>query len=207
MANPKETAEQKLLKMIETSSGSAESKRTQSTVAKRQGSVSIIKTFNRLLIAGVFLAVVNFAYSLFSGMQLAGQTVHFSVDEASVQRSFDTGNLVPSAQKLSFYMSNIDKRNILEPFEAASSTNIVEVSSENQAIAQATQHLRLVGISWMKTIDSASVMLEDKSRNITHFLRKGEKLGNIQIKTIYADSVELGYENEEMIIRYDKSQM
>ena len=85
----------------------------------------------------------------------------------------------------------------------------VNVSKENRRVAQETKNLRLVGISWLDTVETASVMIEDTEKEVTYFLKEGEKIGNsdIVIKTIYAESTKLGYEDEEIIITYDETKM
>ncbi|MCA9408493.1 MAG: hypothetical protein KC733_07375, partial [Candidatus Omnitrophica bacterium] len=122
-------------------------------------------------------------------------------------RAVDEDNLIPDPTRLSKYLVNVKKRNIFQPWEPPEVKNIVEVTEKNKTIANKTENLRLVGLSWFDHVDTASAMIEDIEKQVTYFLQKGEKVGDIVVKTIYADSVELGYDNEEIIIRYDKSQM
>ena len=105
---------------------------------------------------------------------------------------------------ISYYLNNVEKRNLLQPMEQKAIASVI--SSENTEISRKIANWKLVGIAWLDTVESASVMIEDTSANVTHFLKKGEKLGDILVKTIYADRAVLGYENEEIEIRYDKSE-
>ncbi|HLF17270.1 MAG TPA: hypothetical protein VI749_00035 [Candidatus Omnitrophota bacterium] len=197
-----ETAEQKLLKMIETSSaeeGLRSKKKKPSD--KGRSSLSALKTVNRLLLLGVIAAGFFLFQEIKAGNGLLAQELE--LPDAPTTRQVKAGDmLAPTVQKLSFYTSPLNRRNLFEPYEQKVK-NVVEVSDENKTIANKTSHLRLVGVSWMDSIESASVMLEDTQQDLTYFLQANDKLGEVNIKTIYADSVELGYENEEIMIRYD----
>ena len=117
-------------------------------------------------------------------------------------------SLIPKVQAVSYYASEVKRRNIFQPYEEKTTTGVVTTGiSKDSPIVRKTKNLRLVGISWLDTVESASAMIEDTEKNMTYFLKKGEKMGDIIVKTIYADSVALGYENEEIIIKYDKSKM
>ena len=204
----KETAEQKLLKMIEVADGAPiESARTQKKVHKKQNLIGLIKTINKILFIGVIVAGLFLANEIVAGIRLLGQNPQFDAGQKNVANVAGEENPVPQAQRLSYYLSAVKQRNIFQPFETSATQSVVEVSSKNARIAKKTSGLRLVGVSWLDSIESASVMVEDVDNKVTYFLQKGEKIGDVTVKTIYADSVELGYENEEIIIRYDKSQM
>ncbi len=205
----KETAEQKLLKMIEASGGATvQSAQAQKKVVKKQGLVSVIKAVNQILFFGVIVSVLFLANQIFAGIRLLSQNTHFDVDRKANQNSGTDVNLIPSTQKLSFYMASVKERNVFQPFEASSAQSVnVEVSQSNARISRKTSNLKLVGISWLDSVDSASAIIEDAESKVTYFLQKGEKVGDVVVKTIYADSVELGYEDEEIIIKYDKTQM
>lgn len=206
MAAKKETAEQKLLKMMEASSGNPDSEKTQKKVAKKENFLTIIKTCNKIFIVGVILAALFLANEVKAGLDLMSKQINFSINPSMSNQNSDLKNIIPSIQRLSFYLANINRRNLFQPYEEEVGKEVVEAETDRM-IVRKTKKFKLVGISWLDTIDSASAMIEDKEKATTYFLQKGEKLEDIIVKTIYADSVELGYKDEEIIIRYDKSQM
>ena len=202
-----ETAEQKLLKMIETSSGTqSPAIKAEQKVIKKQSFLAVLKTVNNILVAGVVMTGIFFANEIRVGMSLLNRDVHFSTDQKVSKQTLTMDTLVPNIQNISFYLANIKQRNIFQPFDTEK-IKTVDSSASNRRIVQQTRSLRLVGISWLNSVDSASAMIEDVEKKETYFVQKGEKIGDVVVKTIYADSAVLGYENEEMIIKYDKPQM
>ena len=207
MANPKETAEQKLLKMIEASAGhSALPGQSKQKVAERRNVLALVKIGNQVLIVGIFVVLFFLLAEAASGTRLLSKKFKFDAVRTSGQRTFGSDDSMPPVQSISYYLAGVNKRNIFVPYEEKKPNDVV-VTEQNRKIAEVTANLRLVGVSWLDRIDTASVMIEDTEKKITYFLQKGEKLGDIIVKTIYADSAVLGYENEETTIKYDKSQM
>ena len=203
----KETAEQKLLKMIEASSSSEGGvSKTQLRVAKKQSLLAVVKTSNKFLFFGIIIAGIFLANEVKSGAELLGKEIRFQVNQSVVTRTLGANDLIPSIPELALYLSGPKRRSLFHPFEKQEK-KVIEVSDENRRIAKRIAKFRLVGISWMDRIETASVMIEDTEKQVTYFLQKGEKLEDIVVKTIYADSAMLGYENEEIIINYDKTQM
>lgn len=202
----KETAEQKLLKMIEASSsdGSAASKARQK-VSKKQDLLTVLKTINKLLLLGVVIVGVLVALEVKSGVDLVGQDIDVS---GGFQKSApdSKSTLLPTVQNLPYYLAGVNRRNIFQPY-AAESTTVKSQIEDQLNIVRQTKALKLVGISWLDHVDTASAMIEDTDKQITYFLKKGEKIGNVEVNTIYADSVKLGFEDEEMILKYEKPQM
>jgi len=202
----KETAEQKLLKMIEDSgSAAASSTKTQKTVAKKQNALSIIKGINKILVIAVVAFAILLINEIRSGAELLNKDVQFSAGPVAKRTPVAEQAVDSSSQRLSYYLASIRRRNLFEPYQ--DKQNVMSVTDQNTRIAAKTLNFRLVGISWLDKVETASVMIEDTEKKETHFLQTGEKLEEVVIKTIYADSALLGYENEEMVIRYDKSQM
>lgn len=205
----KETAEQKLLKLIEASAGTgavAVSKGKQQVIPK-QSVLSVIKLVNNVLLIAVCASVLFLIKEVGSGIVLINKRIQFPVNSAIVKNMANATSLVPSVHDLAFYMGNVNHRNLFQPFDKQPTRTVVESTDGNRRIVQMTRNLRLVGISWLDHVDTASVMIEDKNKQTTYFLRQGENVGGVTVKTIYADSALLGYEDEEMIIKYDKPSM
>ena len=60
---------------------------------------------------------------------------------------------------------------------------------------------KLVGVAWLDVPESATVMLEDIAKHETHFLKEGDKIEDVKVKTIYTDRVVFSYANEEITIK------
>src|SRR3989338_7542588 len=206
MVAKEQTAEQKLLQMIESSSAAsaASPSAKEGKFSSQFNILKLIKSLNKILFLVLLGSAAVLAYQIYSGVGLLNQNVSFSVEKNS-KGAKGVSMLIPNVQGVSFYLAGVTKRNIFEPFEEVRPKQTVSVSEENKKIISKTSHLKLVGISWLDKIETASVMLEDTDKQMTYFLQEGEKVGDIVVKTIYADSAVLGYENEEIIIRYDKS--
>jgi len=69
----------------------------------------------------------------------------------------------------------------------------------SQKILEATQNLKLVGISWSYDPD---VMIEDTKTQRTYFLKKGQVMeGGLKLESVFKDKVILTYEGEEVELR------
>ncbi len=205
-AKKQETAEQKLLKMIEASAGAAaQAPKTEVKVKKKQTFLSVLKTGNKVLFGLVLLTAWFCAREIFSGIKFMNQKVSFNVAETDRDGEVGTKE-IPVARDLPYYLAGVKRRDFFRPYEEAGKSRVV-ASKKNRRIAEKTASLRLVGVSWLDSVETASVMIEDTEKKQTYFLQKGDKIGDIFVKTIYADSVKLGYKNEEILIQYDKSRM
>ena len=75
------------------------------------------------------------------------------------------------------------------------------VQDENQKIHDLASKLKLVGISWLDSAETASIMMEDTESGITYFVGQGEKVKELTVKKIYTDRVVLTYEDQEVTIK------
>ncbi|MBF0532307.1 MAG: hypothetical protein HQL23_04330 [Candidatus Omnitrophica bacterium] len=207
-AKKKTTAEQKLLQMIEASQGSGEGGvLPQQKAVRKQSLLAVIKILNGLLVLAVIGAACLLAGEVSRGSRELAVKVNFPSNVKA--SSGDIAGAMPAAASVrpeTAYLASISDRNIFQPYEEKVKGEMA-ATGVKKTIALKAAKLRLVGISWLDRVDTASVMLEDTEKQATYFLQVGEKIGDIIVKTIYADSALIGYENEEMIIKYDKPQM
>lgn len=193
----KETAEQKLLKILETkgqapASGGAPVRK--SAPMKFQFSVQLL---NIVLIAGIVICLAVLGLEVQSGTSLLGRQVNLTSDGAAPHRSAEVS--LPKVQDIAYYAQKIGTRNIFKPYEKEQLDKVSVVTKPD--LAKKLSKYKLVGVAWLDLPESVSVMIEDTATGMTYFLREGEKLDDVTIKTIYTDRAVLSYENEEITIK------
>ena len=197
----KETAEQKLLKIIEATKKAQDSSSgaVASSIGKKpSGRLALnIQQFNYLLVVAVVASLIYLGYEVRNGMELLQQSFSVSANTAA-----STGALnlfVPQTKGISYYLDKISSRNIFQPYEKKDAGP--GSTTAKAALEKKMQKYKLVGVAWLDVPESATVMLEDTSNGVTRFLKEGEKLEDVTVKTIYTDRVVIGYENEEIVIK------
>jgi len=238
----KETAEQKLLKLIEKTdsqgdpsqpqegSGTEEAQKVYDSVrgvgvatealpniltnilSLFQGALSKdpsasafgLRQVNILLAVAILIAALSFGISFSQGMGSIEKNNQEFQDEISksLQNSIENLNsFLPTFKSLPEYIQVIARRNIFQPFERNIVVNKEEVLEEElgiKRVSSQTKDLKLVGISWFDSPDTASAMVENKISGVTYFLGQGERINDVMIKSIYADSIVVSYQGEEI---------
>jgi len=193
----KESAEEKLLKMMQKSAPSvAGSKTSPSSLPKKKLKLSFsITALNILLFLGIIICIVLLVLEIRSGFSLLNQPVSFSPEsKADTSMPSDSSLSAPSAD---YYLQSINERNIFRPYVPKAAAKPAAAGLDVEMAKY-----KLVGISWLDLPETASVMIEDKTSHKTFFLMQGEQLeGGVTVKTIYTDRVVFSHENEETTIK------
>ena len=202
----KESAEEKLLKMMQKPSGSVGDKpagdlaKTTAGAAKpaapkKKISFSVsIAAINIILFLGILICIAALVWEMRSGFALLNQSVEFPVESKTSVSLSDIA--LPSAQSADYYLQKVNERNIFKPFVPK-----VVAKAAAHGLAAEMNKYRLVGISWLDLPETASIMIEDKEKKQTFFLKQGEQLDGVTVKTIYTDRVVFSHENEETTIK------
>ena len=186
----KETAEQKLLKMMHKGAAGAG---TPKVPIKISFSIALL---NQLLWVGIAVCVALLVLEIRSGFSLLNSSVDLP-DENGLSQSVAAAAL-PSSKNVSYYLDKVNARNIFRPYEgqSAKAGGVLK-----ETLTKRFARYKLVGIAWLDLPETASLMIEDTKDKTTYFLKAGEQLEGVTVKTIYTDRAVLGYENEEMIIK------
>lgn len=232
----KDTAESKLLKLIEETDAKDKTGGTPPAAAVAPAAGDATKVLNSVSSVGVgSIALPPFIQKIFSlfmgssqpgqgfGLRLANQLLLVAViaiggffvmdfsrgmKESQAKVVFDVkqadfnpdDEVLPSVKDVMDYVSAVSQRNIFKPFEKKVEDTKIVAPAENQRIKDKVTNLKLVGISWLNSPDTATVMIEDKSTSVTHFLKTGEDLQGLKVDVIYADRVEVSYQGEKLTI-------
>jgi len=197
----KETAEQKLLKIIEaTKKAQSAGDSAPSAVAmpQRTHGVSLkLQHVNLFLIVVVIASFLFLGYEFQRGMARLQEDVSFDVDVKASQELPVPG--LPQAKSIAYYLDKIGSRNIFQPYEKKADP--AGTVKGNVALEKTMAKYKIVGIAWLDVPESATVMLEDSFAHMTHFLKQGDNVDGITVKTIFTDRVVFSQANEEITIK------
>jgi len=192
----KETPEQKLLKIMSATQGSGVPAASRQSKNPKKPIAFNLKTLNQLLIVAVIIAIVVLSMEIRSGMSQMNNNAEITLGVSA--QSISAEPFALQIQPISFYLSKISLRNIFRPWEEIKKTEDGQVAP---SVASKLSKYKLVGVAWLDMPETATAMIEDTATGTTYFLREGEKLDDVTVKTIYTDRAVLGYENEEITIK------
>jgi hypothetical protein len=190
----KESAEEKLLKMMQKPASSAGAKPSTASSPQKKVKVTFtVATLNTILFLGILGCIAALVLEMRSGFALLGQQIEFPTESRTTSLS---DIALPSTRSADFYLREINERNIFRPYAP-------KVAAKNvQGFAQRMSKYKIVGIAWLDLPETATIMLEDTQKHETFFLKKGEQLeGGVTVKTIYTDRAVFSHENEETTIK------
>lgn len=156
-----------------------------------------LKVINRLLaviiVLSVFYLMNTFYFSIENLKKMSG--LKFAAQEGAKLAS--PKEISALKQTAAYYVDKIRERDIFK-IGAKKTLKDTAPAAPLPIIVEATQHLKLVGISWSSDPDA---MIEDTRALRTFFIKRGQMIGQVKIEAIFKDKVVLGYGGEEIELR------
>ncbi len=177
----------------------------QETVKWLQGGSSRgidIKAVNRLLSLCVVILSVYFMVNLFISANNFRKAPDFNLKIKQFKSPVSDIQEATVLRALTYYLDKIRARDIFimgeKPQQQGAGKELSKPSPSR--VAEVTQSLRLVGISWSNDPD---VMLEDTKALKTYFLKKGQVIdsNNVKVEAIFKDKVILSFEGVEIELK------
>jgi hypothetical protein len=193
----KETAEEKLLKMMQKKAAPTAAQLASAIPVKKKSTLKFsvtISALNKILFLGIIACVMALVWEMRSGAALLAQQLDFSAESKGAVSLSDVA--LPSAQSVEYYLRQINDRNIFKPYAPKPVKKLVVLG-----LQQRMAKYKLVGVAWLDLPETASIMIEDTQKRQTFFLRQGEQLEGVTVKTIYTDRAVFSHENEETTIK------
>lgn len=158
-----------------------------------------LRDINKFLGIGIAIVTGLLFLSFFSGWNESQKSVDFAIEQIPA----NTDEFTPSFRELTEYLDTLTRRNIFQPYEVKAAAKEADgtVASAATPINDKAKDLKLVGISWLDTPESASAMIENTQSGVTYFLKSGEQINSVTVKEIFADSIIIRFGDEEMEMR------
>ncbi len=103
-----------------------------------------------------------------------------------------------SKRAVTYFLEKIRQRDIFNMGQSGKNDSQIIPRAPSSRIIEATQFLKLVGISWSNDPDA---MIEDTKAMRTVFIKRGGVIGEVKVQAIFKDKVILSYAGEEIELR------
>lgn len=155
-----------------------------------------IKAINKALAVCVFFLAAYFTVSFLATIM---NSKKISSMDLSVNKESMPYNLpeVASLKPVSYYLEKAKARNVFSMMTDTSAKEN-EAKALRARVMELAKNLKLVGISWS---DDPDIIIEDTKEKQAFFLKKGQKVSEFTIKSVYKDRVILSYGQEEVELR------
>lgn len=152
-----------------------------------------LKHINGILAVCVFILALYFIYGFTMSMLNLGKKPDLGLKIEKAEGALTTPTVTSLKSSVSYYLESVRRRSIFEMREKAP-TEEISVVRDKSKILKATEHLKLVGISWSS---DPVAMIEDKRIPKTFFSKRGGMVGDVKVQAIYKDKVILSFGGEE----------
>lgn len=159
-----------------------------------------VKILNDILRACVVAMAVYLTLSVFISLVNMNKVHRLGSEAIGRSEKYDSPEEMTIIKKaVSYYLEKIGQRDIFKMgVKKVTVSTKKEVKTPSSAIMEATQNLKLVGISWSNDPDA---MIEDTKLMRTYFIKRGGSIGDIKIQAMFKDKVILSYGGEEIELR------
>ena len=156
------------------------------------------KIANNVLFLCVCALGVYFIYVIYAGISRLNKNPEFEAREIQAQADSAAEEVV-TAKSATYFLEKIRQKDIFRMGAKASASSVEAAKAEAPSkLAEAAQHLKLVGISWSADPDA---MIEDTNATRTFFVKRGQTIGEFKVQAIFKDKVVLVYDGEEIELR------
>lgn len=157
-----------------------------------------IKTINNIFGICVVILILYLVINLGSYIanMVKGPNLAFVEEQTSAKPVTSFQGISALKNAASYYIEKARQRDIFKMGETRSKVLAQETAPKSTIpkIVEATQHLKLVGISWSADPDA---MIEDTQAMRTLFVKRGQMIGDVEVRAIFKDKVVLSYGGEE----------
>lgn len=156
-----------------------------------------VKTLNNLLALILFVLAVYFIGNLFVSVINLNKKPDYlkSAIKGGEMTTADIGETLGLNKAASYYLEKVRQRDI---FKMGAKGAVPAVKAPTPRIVEATQHLKLVGISWSNDPDA---LIEDARALRTFFVKRSQMIGEVKVQAIFKDKVILSYGGEEIELK------